>query len=181
MDLNAFKSALSIRRNSLVISTNRAAANWFQSLEFKSPWIFETNVDTASLDLSNEVVGTNWSVWRTGFFTASKYNYVSIQIVKENHFIQDSNRLASTLTFVVDCNSSSCLIETSFDEISSSSLALKSTSSASPSSELLSSPVRFVSAPGSISIVLHLTFWTFLSRICVWQIYFVFDVKTSST
>jgi hypothetical protein len=65
--LNASRFDFSIRLNSFVISTKRAAANWVQSFDFKRPWILLTNDETASLDLSNDAVGINWSVCWTGF------------------------------------------------------------------------------------------------------------------
>lgn len=69
--LNKSRFTLSIRLNSLVISTKRAEANWSQSFVFKSAWIFETNAETVVLDLSNVAVGINCNVCRTGFRIAS--------------------------------------------------------------------------------------------------------------
>lgn len=69
--LNASTLVASIRLNSLLISTNCAAANSFQSDDFKSALIFDTNEETASLDLSNDAVGINCNVCRTGLLSES--------------------------------------------------------------------------------------------------------------
>ncbi len=176
--LNASRFDFSIRLNSFVISTKRAAANWSQSFDFKSPWILETNAETASLDLSNDAVGTNCIVCRTGVRIPPNYKREKyIEILFKQYYA-----LASTLIAPLACNVNSCVMEICFEDISSSSLSLKSTSS--NSSELLSSPWPwslssalfcpgffdgFRSSSVSISMVLHLTVWTFLSRISVWH------------
>jgi hypothetical protein len=150
-----------------------------------------TNAETASLDLSNDAVGTNCNVCWTGFrIPPNQKKTKNIEIYSKKIFF---HLLPSTLIAPVDCNFNSCLMEICFEDISSSSLSLKSTGSVS--SELLSSPWAwswssaffcpdffdgFRSSSVSISMVLHLTVWTFLSRISVWHTYRLLAEKTSS-
>lgn len=72
--LNSWRVFLSIRLNSLAISTNCVEANWVQSSVFKSNWIFDTNEEIDSFDWLVIVVGMNCNVCWTGDLIASNHN-----------------------------------------------------------------------------------------------------------